>query len=573
MRLSIRHQIVAPFVVLVLFVGIIGTAVVIALFARATTAEFDGTLLRASMLVNDHLALLESDRLAQLRAAADTIGVPEAVEAGNREALERLLVPIAANAPPAELALRVLNRQGQELLALRQSSSAGAPIRLSDKVDYGAEPSVREVLKGGTDTVGDKYLFLASEPVGLVLYWAGPVRAENQSVVGAVLFGEPLSDIASGLRTSRASELVIYDDAGHVLSSSLAAAPPLREDVRGRITDDRPVRLVEKVDGHSYGLLMSDWTMRGKKLGYLAVALKTDALEADLGQIRLLLVLLFAAAALAALWLGIVLARRFTGPIEQLVTSMQAVSAGRQQQAPVAREDEIGFLSKTFNEMAGSLRKRERELEGVYFASLEALARAIDARDPYTYEHSARVAAIALEIADAMNLPDHERLALRRSGLLHDIGKIGVDDQILANPAPLTEEEWEVIRRHPVIGYDMLKGVPFLAESLPGVRHHHERWDGEGYPDRLKGDAMPVQVRIIAVADAFDAMTSDRPYRKSFSFDFAAHTVVACAGTQFDPVVVEAFQSRVEAIVARLKEMHQAPAPSVSDVHWLEKTG
>src|SRR5438105_15132142 len=113
-----------------------------------------------------------------------------------------------------------------------------------------------------------------------------------------------------------------------------------------------------------------------------------------------------------------------------------------------------------------------------------------------------------------MGLPGAELDVLRRAGLLHDIGKIGVSDVILAKPGPLNEAEWAAIRQHPAIGYEMLKDVPFLKPSLDAVRHHHERWDGEGYPDRLKGAAISALARIVTVADAFDAMTSERPYRK-----------------------------------------------------------
>jgi HD-GYP domain-containing protein (c-di-GMP phosphodiesterase class II) len=181
------------------------------------------------------------------------------------------------------------------------------------------------------------------------------------------------------------------------------------------------------------------------------------------------------------------------------------------------------------------------------------------------------VAAIGLEIAAAMDLPADELIALRRSGLLHDIGKLGVEDHILRKPGPLNDQEWESIRRHPVIGYDMLKDVPFLAPSLAGVRHHHERWDGDGYPDRLEGEAIPLAVRILCVADAFDAITSDRPYRTSFSFQFALQTILQGAGSQFDPAVVKAFQSRADRIIALLKGMGKAPAPHAADIH-LERT-
>jgi HD-GYP domain-containing protein (c-di-GMP phosphodiesterase class II) len=155
---------------------------------------------------------------------------------------------------------------------------------------------------------------------------------------------------------------------------------------------------------------------------------------------------------------------------------------------------------------------------------------------------------------------------LRRAGLLHDVGKIGVPDKILAKTGPLNEEEWAAIRRHPVIGYDMLKDVPFLQPSLDPIRHHHERWDGEGYPDKLKGAATSQLARIVTVADAFDAMTSDRPYRKGFSFEFAARTIVSEAGRQFDPAVVEAFTAKKAQIFARLEEMGKKPTPHASDI-------
>ncbi|HET9847523.1 MAG TPA: HD domain-containing phosphohydrolase, partial [Candidatus Dormibacteraeota bacterium] len=128
------------------------------------------------------------------------------------------------------------------------------------------------------------------------------------------------------------------------------------------------------------------------------------------------------------------------------------------------------------------------------------------------------------------------------------------------------DEEWAAIRRHPVIGYEMLKDVPFLQASLDPIRHHHERWDGDGYPDQLKGNATSPLARIVAVADAFDAMTSDRPYRKGFSFEFAARTIVGEAGKQFDPEVVDAFTKRKAEIFAVLVEMGKKPTPHAANI-------
>ena len=222
--------------------------------------------------------------------------------------------------------------------------------------------------------------------------------------------------------------------------------------------------------------------------------------------------------------------------------------------ATVVSQDEIGYLARTFNEMTASLEEKTAALEETTFASMEALARAIDARDPTTFGHSARVAAVSLEIADAMGLSAKDREALRRASLLHDIGKIGVEDKVLRKPGPLSAAEADDMREHSRIGYEMLKGLRFLQPSLPGVLYHHERWDGAGYPTGLTGKAIPLPVRILAVADVFDALTSDRPYREGLSFEAATAAIRIEAGLQFDPDVVTAFLTRRPAIETILRQ-------------------
>ncbi len=182
---------------------------------------------------------------------------------------------------------------------------------------------------------------------------------------------------------------------------------------------------------------------------------------------------------------------------------------------------------------------RERHFRG----TLEAFARAIDARDPYTAGHSERVAAYTLTLARGVGLPDSELETIRRAGLLHDIGKVGVRDAVLLKPGRLEPEERALMEAHTVIGHRMLDGLPFLVEALPAVRGHHERWDGTGYPDGLAGTAIHPHARLMAVADAYDAMTSVRPYRAALSHEEAARRVRAEPGAQFEPAAVEAFNA------------------------------
>jgi len=568
---SLRRRIVLPFIVLVVFVGVVGIAVVSGQVGGAAEGTLDNSLVRSSLRTNDRLAGIENDRLQQLRAAADTAGVDTAVTRNDAAALQRLLGPIVGNAQPEHLVLRVVNLKGTQLIGLRRN---GALVEtFSDGATYASQSAVQHALRGDRDALGDKYVFLADGVSSPVLYWVAPIWTEAQppTVAGAILLGQSLPEIAQAIRGVTTIDVAFYRSSGQILTTSLAAMPALSAEVRQQVSHDAPVRLAIRRSDHAYRLLVNDWTMRGSTLGYLAVAVVADDLSGSLNAIRLVLVTLFGAIALGTILTGMALADRITRPIDQLIASMRVVSAGDySRRVTVESPDEIGYLATTFNDMTAALQAQIREREEAYFRNLEALARAIDARDPYTFEHSARVAAISEELAEGMGLPAADLVALRRGGLLHDVGKIGVPDRILGKTSPLTDDEWASIKRHPVIGFEMLKDVPFLQPSLHSVRHHHERWDGEGYPDRLKGSAIPQLARIVAVADAFDAMTSDRPYRKGFSFEFAAKTVVSEVGRQFDPAVVEVFKTKMPAIFARLEEMGKKPSPHASDIRFDE---
>jgi len=561
MRIPIRYKIILPFAVLLVFVGVVGTGVATARLTSAASVEFDGKLLDSSVVANQTLAQVEADRVAQLRAATDTVGVPEAVAAADKAALSRLLTPIAANAQPVNLVIQVLNDAGTNVVTvLGGPSGASSSPSFAQPTDYMTVPAVASVLAGRSDAFGERYLFLLNDPAGPMLYWVGPVRSDSGQVSGAILIRERLGDIAQGIQGS-----AFYGPNGQLLASSVASPAMLDAATAKKITPENAVPLDLDQAGHSYRSLFSQWVMRGTQLGYLAVQASTDQLVGSVLQVRLILTLVFTAAALLTLLVGTVTAALLTRPVDQLVRSMRTISAGdMHHRARVTSRDEIGYLAQTFNEMAGSLEEKTAALEETYFASMEALARAIDARDASTFGHSERVSAISVQIADEMKLSTADREALRRGALLHDIGKIGIEDRVLRKPGPLSAEEAGDMQEHPRIGYDMLKGLRFLEPSLPGVLYHHERWDGGGYPHGLTGSQIPLAVRILTVADVFDAMTSDRPYRKGLGVEAATEAIRQDSAVRFDPDVVGAFLKRRDAIVAMLEKMGKTHTATAS---------
>jgi len=225
---------------------------------------------------------------------------------------------------------------------------------------------------------------------------------------------------------------------------------------------------------------------------------------------------------------------------EKIIGVLEAVN--KQERGGFNRGDLSLFLSLA-DQVAIALDNSRlyQELEEMFFQTTDSLADAIEKRDPYTGGHTQRVTQYSLAIAKYLQLNPLERKWLKITSVLHDIGKVGIEDQILKKPDRLSPDESEMIKRHCNIGVEIIKHIRQLRESIPGVKYHHEQLDGKGYPNGLKGEEIPVLAKIIAVADTFDAMTTDRPYRIAMEREAAVKELEKCSGTQFDEKVVEAF--------------------------------
>jgi putative nucleotidyltransferase with HDIG domain len=190
------------------------------------------------------------------------------------------------------------------------------------------------------------------------------------------------------------------------------------------------------------------------------------------------------------------------------------------------------------------IQRLNAELLIAYDETLEGWARALDLRDNNTEDHSVRVMDLTIDLANALGASESDLVHIRRGALLHDIGKMGIPDAILHKPGPLTEDEWRVMRMHPVFAYDLLSGIPFLRPAMDIPYYHHEKWDGSGYPLGLSGKHIPLAARIFSIVDVWDALSSDRPYRKRWTKHRILEYIRKEAGTRFDPELVRLFLER-----------------------------
>ncbi len=280
--------------------------------------------------------------------------------------------------------------------------------------------------------------------------------------------------------------------------------------------------------------------------GYLLRSLQN--LDSAVGPVQTVLHNVFASVALGAVGIALIVSLAssgsIAGPIARVVERLrdaEKTGALAEFHDENSRVREIRGLIESFNRAAAAIREGRESLNLAYVEFVQSLASALDARDPYTAGHSRRVSEMASGVARAMGMTPDAVERVRVGALLHDIGKIGIEDSVLRKPGKLTAEEFATVSLHPEIGRRILEGVSGFSPFLAAVELHHENWDGTGYPHRQAGVATPADARIIHVADAYDAMTSDRPYRRGMTHETALEILTQYAGTQFDPDVVGHF--------------------------------
>ncbi len=283
------------------------------------------------------------------------------------------------------------------------------------------------------------------------------------------------------------------------------------------------------------------------KFGVIAMQDENKAL-ASVSEMRRQTWLICLGFAMLALIVGLLLSRQMTNPLLKLSAAAQKIASGDFSTRVDAKGvSEIGSLGVAFNLMSDNveehiakLAKAAEENRELFVGTVKALAAAIDGKDKYTRGHSERVSRFSVAIGKRLGMSEEELETLRISALLHDVGKIAIDDAILKKPAALTNEEFEIMKTHPQRGYKIMSQIPKMKEFLPGMYMHHEMVNGQGYPQGLQGDEIPLQAKIVSVADTFDAMTTDRPYSKGMNLEDALNRIKSFIGSRYDGKVVEA---------------------------------
>jgi len=444
----------------------------------------------------------------------------------------------------------------------------------------------RGVQAGGYNAAGDAFLrkalesaFVAvrqgalyqSDPITIVrngksepvMIWARSIMVKGQ-FLGMVAAVVTLAPLLQRLEETKLTGLEAYivDNSGRLVASNIPAKNVAGKDMvsvpivqkflawRGRARASETTTFDLTEGGETIPMLGTYSPIQKINWGVIVQRKERDAFVA-VDEMRRDTILWGLVVIILSLGIAIVSAKFITRPLDSLTQTARSITQRDfTQRADVRSRTEIGELAETFNLMAediqhyiGELKEASEENRQLFMDSIEMIAAAVDAKDPYTKGHSGRVSQYSVILARELGLPDEEIDKVRISATLHDVGKIGIEDRVLKKPGVLTNEEFEIMKRHTIMGFEIVRQVKRLTEMLPGIRWHHESLNGKGYPDLLTGDELPLLVRIIAVADTFDAITTDRPYQAGREFHQALDILRKHAGSKYDPIVVDAMDA------------------------------
>jgi putative nucleotidyltransferase with HDIG domain len=403
-----------------------------------------------------------------------------------------------------------------------------------------------------------------------------PLKDINGNFTGMLAAVVSLDPVLRRLQDASVHQRAVFivDHSGHIVvhpdtknfvpGTDLTSNSDLVKQIRAlpqELRNTETVRFTQQVKGRTVEMVGTFSTL--PELNWAVVAQRSlDQARDDAGvtELNRQALAFVSVVVLAAVLVGYFFAVGISGPIRGLAASTRAISRGEfHQRSPVRGASEISELAENFNKMAGDieeyierLKESAEENRELFVGSIRMLAAAIDEKDPYTRGHSGRVAKYSTLIGRELGLKPEDLDTLRISALLHDVGKIGVEDRVLKKPGALTPEEFDLMKQHTVKGANIMRPVSQLKNMLPGIELHHEHMDGRGYPYGLQGPQIPMMARIIGVADTLDAMTTNRPYQSAMDLDYALGKIKALAGSKFDTVVVNALEATVTAGKLRL---------------------
>jgi HD-GYP domain-containing protein (c-di-GMP phosphodiesterase class II) len=447
----------------------------------------------------------------------------------------------------------------------KRGPQAGIQLR-EPEIDMLLSEAVSRGLDGKSTTSHPVISRSMKEPVLVI---GEPVKSEKeeQTQVDGVVLGmgslAPLWSMARSIADCNENgctyEVYVVDERGHLVAHS----DPNRMD--GQL-DVSKVKIVEEfISTHgltsstlpfiaptaSGGIAMlGTYTKVPDENWGVIVQIPVDRAYYSVGEMKRQSKILVAAVVVLAIVMGTIFAGRISRPIQELARVARRLASGDYgTRVNVRSGNEVGVLGDAFNQMGEEIQRSIVQIQKaaalnkeLFMGSIRMLANAIDEKDPYTRGHSERVAYYSMVIAKFMGMNEEEVEKVYLSGIIHDVGKIGIEDKILRKPAALTDEEYEIMKQHPTKGAHILEAVPVLKAMAGAGLQHHENLDGSGYPEGLKGEEIPLLGRIVSVADAFDAMTTDRPYSKAMTFEAALARLRFLAGKKFDPDCVTAME-------------------------------
>jgi putative nucleotidyltransferase with HDIG domain len=550
--LNIREKVTIPY----LFLSIIllfGAAYVVTQVVFDTVEErFTNQLIESSSLATTRMVEEENQMLKVLRLLAYSTGVPDALAENNPENLRSLTFGIILNNQTE--AVEFLDINGKRILSVNHRT--GENIENYDFSTGGGDifseqTFVQNALLQQADARGDKYAGYVKNDGRDYFYVAGPVYSDNNEFAGVILVGTPISSLVSQLREETLAQISLYDFEGKILASTFTSPLELaNQEVRNVVLNQTNASFIRSsssrdmnVRNIGYRELLTSWKVRGEtNLGVMGVALGESFLVSTTRVTRLQITIMTGLLLLLVIMFGVNLSILITHPIMQLVDASKKVKAGDLNvNVKSVSKDELALLTENFNQMIISMRESKNQILVSYDSTLEGWSKALEYRNEETKGHTDRVLELMLKAARELGIEESKMDHIRRGALLHDIGKMGIPDMILNKPHALTEEEQRIMQQHPVYACEMLKDIEFLKPALNIPYCHHEHWDGSGYPQGLKGEEIPIEARIFALVDAWDAITTDRPYRSAMTKDEAVNTIRSEIGSHFDPEIAERF--------------------------------